>query len=73
MTAYTPHRSYYNPMPKKRLKTATDRIAYFTRKANQYGARRYGFLRGRSASRPPALRYKRLLAYKVAVTRLILA
>lgn len=49
------------------MKTTADRIAYFTRKANQYGARRYDFLRGRSASRPPALRYKRLLAYKEAV------
>lgn len=55
------------------MKTATDRIAYFTRKANQYGARRYDFLRGRTASRPPALRYKRLLAYKAAVHRNILA
>lgn len=54
-------------------KTTVDRIAFFTRKANQYGARRYDFLRGRSASRPPALRYKRLLAYKAAVTAQILA
>jgi hypothetical protein len=55
------------------MKTTADRIAYFTRKANQYGARRYDYLRGRTASRPPALRYKRLLAYKAAVHRRILA
>jgi hypothetical protein len=54
-------------------KTTVDRIAYFTRKANHYGARRYDYLRGRTASRPPALRYKRLLAYKAAVHRRILA
>lgn len=54
-------------------KTTADRIAYFTRKANHYGARRYDYLRGRTASRPPALRYKRLLAYKAAVHRQILA
>ncbi|GIP13997.1 hypothetical protein J1TS5_61670 [Paenibacillus macerans] len=54
-------------------KSAIDRIAYFTRKANQYGALRFDFLRGRSAKRPPALRFKRLMAYKAAVTRQILA
>ncbi|GGG08604.1 hypothetical protein [Paenibacillus aceti] len=48
------------------------RIAFFTRKANEYGALRYDYLRGRSAKRPPALRYKRLLAYKAAVTRQII-
>ncbi len=54
-------------------KTTADRIAYFTRKANHYGARRYDYLRGRTAKRPPAGRFNRLMAYKAAVTRLILA
>ncbi len=54
-------------------KTTTDRITFFTRKANEYGRARYDFLRGRSASRPQALRYKRLMSYKTEVTRLIIA
>ncbi|WP_410770114.1 hypothetical protein [Fontibacillus sp. BL9] len=55
------------------MKPVPDRIAYFTRKANQYGRARYDFLRGQSATRPPALRYKRLYDYKAAVARQILA
>lgn len=53
------------------MKSTANRIAYFTRKANQYGDRRYDFLRGRSVLRPPARRYTRLMAYKAAVTRQI--
>ncbi|GGG15742.1 hypothetical protein [Paenibacillus aceti] len=49
------------------------RISFFTRKANEYGDLRYDYLRGRSAKRPPALRYKRLLAYKAAVTQQIIS
>lgn len=47
------------------------RIAYYARKANEYGARRFDYLRGRSAERPAAGRYRRLMAYKAAVTRRI--
>lgn len=55
------------------MKSTANRIAYFTRKANQYGERRYDFLRGRSAERPHARRYARLMAYKAAVTHQIYA
>lgn len=55
------------------MKTTVDRIAFFTRKANQYGARRFDYSRGRSAKRSPAGRFKRLMAYKAAVTRQIKA
>ncbi|CAM4377889.1 hypothetical protein U9M73_13240 [Paenibacillus phoenicis] len=55
------------------MKTTVDRIAYFTRKANQYGALRFDCLRGRSAKRSPAGRFNRLMAYKAAVTRQIKA
>ncbi|MNP65091.1 hypothetical protein D3C76_1606520 [compost metagenome] len=55
------------------MKTTADRIAFFTRKANQYGRARYDYLRGQSAARAPALRYKRLYEYKAAVARQILA
>jgi len=54
-------------------KSTADRIAFFTRKANEYGARRFEYLRGRNVKKPPTGRYKRLMAYKAAVTRQILA
>lgn len=55
------------------MKSNVDRIAFFTRKANEYGACRFDYLRGRSAERPAAGRYRRLMAYKAAVTRRIKA
>jgi hypothetical protein len=49
------------------VKPLTDRICYFARKANEYGARRFDYVRGRSDKQPPASRFERLLRYKHAM------
>jgi hypothetical protein len=51
------------------VRTQADRIAYYIRKANEYGAQRFDYIRGRSVKKPPASRYRRLLAYKGGITR----
>ncbi|QNK54544.1 hypothetical protein [Paenibacillus sp. PAMC21692] len=46
------------------VKPIAERIAFYTRKTNEYGARRFDYLRGRTVQAPPASRYRRLIAYR---------
>lgn len=50
-------------------KSTEARIAYYARKATEYGARRFDYLRGRSAKKPPRSRHNRLTAYNAALSR----
>jgi hypothetical protein len=52
------------------MKTAAQRIAYYTRKASTFSAARFDILRNRPVKQPPATRLNRLLAYKSALKRI---
>jgi hypothetical protein len=49
------------------MKNNADRISYYTRKANEYGALRFDQVRGRTSRRVSQYRYFRLRQYKAAL------
>ena len=53
----------------RRAKTPIDRIRYYTRKVNEYSARRFDYTRRRTDRKPPTNRFARLMAYKAAIKR----
>ncbi|MBE1443903.1 hypothetical protein [Paenibacillus sp. OAS669] len=57
-----------------RIKTSIDRICYYSRKVNDYSARRFDFMRRFGTTvQPPTNRAERLLRYKAAIYRRIQA
>lgn len=52
-----------------KAKTPSDRVQFYLRKANEYSAARFDWIRGRRGKKPNGRRFMRLMAYQDEIRR----